>query len=234
MRRLTLLVVAALVFSGGGPSLVGLASTRTSTANVELAPGTDTTPVKPVDPDGSGGVFPGDDLDPDNQGTGSRGLLTLDYVSNLAFQQQATKAGVITATATNQRAFVQISDRRGTGTGWSLLVKPTTLVGQQDQDSLTAATLTLGKAFFLSSGSNASHAPQVMTGSTQALPQLFAGRHRAGRAGPAPGRGYLAAVVKHQHDGADQFERVGGGRDHGADLCGHAVVAADQIGRAHV
>jgi hypothetical protein len=59
MRRLTLLVVAALVFSGGGPSLVGLASTRTSTANVELAPGTDTTPVKPVDPDGSGGAFPG-------------------------------------------------------------------------------------------------------------------------------------------------------------------------------
>lgn len=170
MRRLTLLVVAALVFSGGGPSLVGLASTRTSTANVELAPGTDTTPVKPVDPDGSGGAFPGDDLDPDNQGTGSRGLLTLDYVSNLTFQQQATKAGVITATATNQRAFVQISDRRGTGTGWSLLVKPTTLVGQQDQDPLTAATLTLGKAFFLSSGSNASHAPQVMTGSTQALP----------------------------------------------------------------
>ncbi|KRK95526.1 hypothetical protein FD25_GL000909 [Levilactobacillus acidifarinae DSM 19394] len=92
----------------------------------------------------------------------------MDYISNLKFQQRGVTGNFITATATNQRAFVQISDRRGTGTGWSLLLKPEPLVGQKDATSIEAATLSLGSAYFLASGANITKAPAFVAKS--ALP----------------------------------------------------------------
>lgn len=157
MKGSLLLIVASLVLGVGSfltPTLAAAESTTSmqkSTGQVTLKPGSPTGPVAPVNPDGSGNPFPGDPLDPGNEGTGSQGQLTLDYVSNLKFKQQQVTGAFIQATATNPRAFVQVSDRRGTGTGWSLLLKPEPLVGQQDATKLTQATLSLGTSYFLPS-----------------------------------------------------------------------------------
>ncbi|MDT6979957.1 WxL domain-containing protein [Levilactobacillus zymae] len=170
MKRWMLILVASLALGAGWPLARASASTdsKTTSAKVTVKSDLSTDPVPPVDPDGSGNPFPGDSNDPNNQGTGSRGHLTLDYISNLKFQQQGITGNFITATATNSRAFVQISDRRGTGKGWSLMLKPEPLVGQQDASTITAATLSLGYAYFLSSGANITKAPSFVAKS--ALP----------------------------------------------------------------
>lgn len=172
MQKFWFLLVAPLVFGIGGwwGAVPVQAASQQSTADVQLVPDPNIEPVDPQDPDGSGKPFPGDPEDPDNPGTGSRGHLTLDYLSNLKFKQQRIANGFIEATATNQHAFVQISDRRGTGGGWNLMLKPEALVGQSDHQSLKSATVTLGAANFRSSGSNVSRAPDVTVGATQALP----------------------------------------------------------------
>lgn len=175
MKRQLLLMVASLALGMGWllPATAATVATgnQTTTGNVQFIPNTDTTTsVDPANPDGSGKPFPGDPADPDNQGTGSRGLLTLDYLSNLKFQQKSLTNGMITATASNRQAFVQLSDRRGTGTGWSLMLKPEQLRGEQDDAKISAATVALGSAYFLSSGGNVSQRPTVMATATQALP----------------------------------------------------------------
>lgn len=140
MKHHLLLVVASVVLGTSWlPALVGSASSvnQATTAKVQVEPGDDTDPVAPVDPD-----------DPNNPGTGSHGLLTLDYISNLTFKQRSIVNGQIIATATTPRPVVQISDRRAKGTGWNLLLKPEPLVGQTDHHAISAATLTLGAAQF--------------------------------------------------------------------------------------
>lgn len=173
MKRIWLLIVASLALGIGGltQALPASAESQRTTGNAKLIPGSGSKPVDPKDPEGTGKPFPGDSKDPNNKGTGSTGLLTLDYISNLKFTQDQTVNGVIDATATNRKAFVQVSDRRATGTGWNLMLKPEPLVGKSDSSvSISAATLTLGNAYFLSSGGNVSQAPTVTTGATEALP----------------------------------------------------------------
>jgi len=169
MKGNLLWIVASLVLGATWLTGTGAAAKTTqnkSTAQVEFVTDPNTNPVPPVDPDGSGNPFPGDPDDPDNKGTGSRGHLTLDYISNLKFKQQGISNGFIQTTATNQKPFVQVSDRRGTGTGWSLLVQPEPLVGYDDQEKIMAATLSLGYAYFLKSGSNVSRTPRVVANDT--------------------------------------------------------------------
>ena len=165
MLKWMVLVMAALGLGLSWPTYPLALAAVTSTADVTLKPDPNVKPVAPVNPDGSGQPSPGDVDDPGNQGTGSQGHLTLDYISNLRFKQQGLRDNFITAAATDSQAVVQMSDRRGTGTGWSLMLKPGALVGQTDGSTLTAATLSLGYAYFLASGTNFSQAPQVVASS---------------------------------------------------------------------
>lgn len=93
-------------------------------------------------------VNPGGPTDPDdsgNSGTGSKGKLTLDYV--------------------------QISDRRFTGAGWQLQVKPSPLVGEKDFSEISAAALQLGSASFAkASTTNVSASPTVTDSATSLIP----------------------------------------------------------------
>lgn len=165
MLKWIVVLMAALGLGMSWPIYPLARAAVTSTADVTLKPDPNVKPVAPVNPDGSGQPSPGDAEDPGNQGTGSQGHLTLDYISNLKFKQQGLTDNFITATATDPQAVVQISDRRGTGTGWNLMLKPGALVGQTDGSSLTAATLSLGYAYFLASGTNFSRPPRVMASS---------------------------------------------------------------------
>ncbi|MFC6290402.1 WxL domain-containing protein [Levilactobacillus angrenensis] len=171
----TSLALTALVLSG---STAAAASARTpngdqtTTAKVTLKGGDTSGAVAPQDPDGSGNAFPGDDLDPSNHGTGSTGDLTIDYASNLVFDENSYANGVITATATNHQAFVQVSDRRYTGDGWQLMLTPSVLVGQSNSAKIDGsdASVELGVTKFLASGATVSKYPHVTTTSTTRLP----------------------------------------------------------------
>lgn len=83
-------------------------------------------------------------LDPQpNEGkTGDTGPLTLDYVTNLDFGTHAVSIAEQTYTATNDpQPFTQVTDRRGTSTGWTLTVQAATFQSN-GQNTLPGASLT--------------------------------------------------------------------------------------------
>ncbi|MFS0595527.1 WxL domain-containing protein [Peribacillus frigoritolerans] len=82
-----------------------------------------TNPVDPTNPDNPNPPSPIDPEDPGNGGTGNAGALTLDNVSNIQFGTQKIMSGNTTYHAKNKDPFVQVSDKRGTGEGWSLTAK---------------------------------------------------------------------------------------------------------------
>lgn len=132
MASLTL----GIMFTAQSNALANSGSLST-TAKVTLSGDGSTKPVNPggpTDPDDSG-----------NNGTGSKGKLTLDYV--------------------------QISDRRFTGAGWQLQVKPSPLVGEKDFSEISAAALQLGSASFAkASTTNVSASPTVTDSATSLIP----------------------------------------------------------------
>jgi len=184
VTRYLLLIVASLALGTGITGTALAQSTdsgaRTSDAEATLNPNEDTSPVDPKDPNGSGNEFPG-------EGTDSTGKLTLDYVSNLNFVQQGISGTQIVSNATNTKAFVQISDRRSTGAGWQLQVKPSALVGDKDSTAISQASIELGAARFIPSGKNVSGTPSVVATSTQLLP--IGSYSLIGRAGKNTGMG---------------------------------------------
>ncbi|BDZ32250.1 WxL domain-containing protein [Lactiplantibacillus sp. WILCCON 0030] len=142
--------------------MAGRAATQMTQSQIEIkiTPSEDDSAVKPVDPDEPSKPYPGDDADPGNvDGTGSRGNLTIDYLSNLKFNNITVASGPTTTTAKNQKAMVQISDRRATGSGWTLQVLPS--APRNGQQAL-AATIDLGSVEIKPATTNVSTAPQLV------------------------------------------------------------------------
>ncbi|MFC6165077.1 WxL domain-containing protein [Lactiplantibacillus dongliensis] len=154
-----LLVLSCAGFSGGWLPLNGRAAVQQSHAEVEITPGNGDDAVKPVDPNDPSKPYPGDPVDPGNPGTGSKGHLTIDFISNLKFEVESGERGPVTTTAKNQLAMVQISDRRATGAGWTLQVRPS--VPTSRQYSLQT-TIDLGAVKIKPVTANVSAAPQLV------------------------------------------------------------------------
>ncbi|CAM3039739.1 WxL domain-containing protein [Lactiplantibacillus plajomi] len=153
--RLVLTTLALILI---GTPVVSQAARR-SQVQVNLTPTDDNTAVQPVDPDQPGQPYPGDSADPDNvTGTGSTDTLSIDYVSNLKFSATAAN-GPLELAARNQRAMIQITDRRGTGAGWTLQVTPSPLRSAQ---TTLSTTLTLGSIQLQAGSGNVSAAPQIV------------------------------------------------------------------------
>lgn len=73
----------------------------------------DTNPTDPVDPI--------DPTDPgEGPGTGMEGPLSLDYVPPLQFGIQEITGRVETYETTNLKPYIQVTDKRGTGEGWTV------------------------------------------------------------------------------------------------------------------
>ncbi|WP_429975864.1 WxL domain-containing protein [Enterococcus sp. DIV0086] len=112
---------------------------------VEFIPNVDPTePVDPENPDPEKPVKPIDPTDPEGPNPGTQGPLSIDYASSFDFGKNriSNKDQVYFARAQqyqeNQKEtpnFVQISDNRGTNSGWSLTVT------QKEQFKATKATL---------------------------------------------------------------------------------------------
>ncbi|WP_271004824.1 WxL domain-containing protein [Listeria seeligeri] len=122
------------------PTAFAVTSEGDSKASVNFKAGTGiVNPVDPTDP-----TQPLDPIDPSNPtdpGTGNTGSLTLDYVSSVSFGEQEVSSSEQTYSATSRKPFIQVSDRRGTGKGWSVTATASSFQDEDDASSLAGATL---------------------------------------------------------------------------------------------
>ena len=128
MKAFSLSAVGSIILAGTllSTSSAEAAVINESTSNNYIGFIADEVPTKPVDPtnpDNPNPPSPIDPEDPGNGGTGNAGALTLDHVSNIQFGTQKIMSGNTTYNAKNKDPFVQVSDKRGTGEGWSLTAK---------------------------------------------------------------------------------------------------------------
>src|SRR5699024_1746651 len=75
-------------------------------------------------------LFPLDPVDPNNptdSPTGNAGPLTLDYVSSIDFGVHEIAGGTKIYEAETLKPFIQVTDRRGTGTGWTVTAQASAL-----------------------------------------------------------------------------------------------------------
>ncbi|GKQ43301.1 hypothetical protein RD055328_12240 [Companilactobacillus sp. RD055328] len=87
--------------------------------------GGSTDPLDPSNPDNPNPSQPIDPDDPDNNGTGNKGPLTVDYVSNVDFGKSFITGDIITLKAINKNPFIQVSDWREAGNGWTMTASMT-------------------------------------------------------------------------------------------------------------
>ncbi|WP_033601071.1 WxL domain-containing protein [Enterococcus faecalis] len=104
-----------------------------SNSVVEFIPNsTPTPPVNPENPDPEKPTIPTDPTNPEGPNPGTQGPLAIDYASSLDFgknrisnkdQVYFARAQAYEGDQEDTSNFVQVSDNRGTNSGWSLTVK---------------------------------------------------------------------------------------------------------------
>lgn len=111
-------------------------------------------PLDPLDPDPEKPITP---TDPEDHGKPTPGPLSIDYISNLRFGEQKTTGmdmtyyaqldNIIAADGTkiNRPNFVQVTDKRGSNTGWRLSVTQDSQF-KSGEDELAGAVLKLDHA----------------------------------------------------------------------------------------
>ena len=118
-------------------------------------------PTNPTDP-----LFPGGPTDPTDVPTGNTGSLTLDYVSSVKFGSHEISNTTVEYSAISKKPFIQVSDRRGTGAGWSVISKASKFTNGTT-DSLPGAVLSFKNAIVNSIGTgNSPTAVQIVALST--------------------------------------------------------------------
>lgn len=124
-----------------------------SKATITFTPGT--SPVPPVDPtDPSKPIDPADPENPTDPPTGNSGPLSLDYVSSVSFGSYEISAGNEIYYSTSKKPFIQVSDRRGTGDGWTVTAAASSFKDGEGKDVLKGAVLTLKNAEVLSNSTS--------------------------------------------------------------------------------
>lgn len=84
-----------------------------SEINIQFAPGNEV--INPVDPDD-----PSLPLQPPGMGTGESGPLTLNYMSPIDFGIRPISSEFQVYPALTMKPFIQVTDLRGSGTGWEV------------------------------------------------------------------------------------------------------------------
>ncbi|MDZ5760711.1 WxL domain-containing protein [Carnobacterium maltaromaticum] len=127
MKKMTLIAILSLttITLTGMQAQAAVSSTGHSENKINFTAGDNevTEPIDPTDPDNPNPPNPIDPADPDNPGTGEEGPLSIDYVSNIKFGEHKISGKNISYKAINQNPFVQVTDTRGFGEGWSLSAK---------------------------------------------------------------------------------------------------------------
>lgn len=133
-----------------------------SQATVEITPGDTTAPVDPIDP-----------TDPP---TGQIGNLTIDHVSSLDFGSFQLQSGAVTLKVnqdSDKNPNVQVTDKRGTGNGWTLTVAQTQEFKSTEGHTLAGAKLTLPAGNLLTNNVNSNdNAPSTKSVVVNAEPNV--------------------------------------------------------------
>lgn len=112
-----------------------------NTVNFKSGEGEVTNPVDPTDPTNPVVPTPIDVTDPDNQGTGNQGPLSIDYASNIKFGEQKIAGKDMVYSAVNKDPFIQVTDTRGTGAGWHVSATATPFQNEDKTKTLKGAEL---------------------------------------------------------------------------------------------
>lgn len=123
---------------------------------VQTVVGDNQEPVAPVDPTDPENPNP----DPGNPGTGNKGPLTIDYVSSIEFGKQEIKEKEAIYNAKTEHPYVQVTDRRGTGAGWTLKASIDEFNNEDQTKVLKGAELLLKNGDVKSTSGNVSEKPQ--------------------------------------------------------------------------
>ncbi len=146
IKKVFLLSIAILLLAF--PAAASAADNATSQGSIQITPGDTITP--PIDPSVPGG------------GTGNQGSLTIDNVSPLLFDTHQLAGGKMTYSTTTVNPNVQVTDTRGTGTGWTLQVSATPFKDQTDDTIvLKGAVVTLPVGMFVTTTGNVSATPMA-------------------------------------------------------------------------
>lgn len=149
-RMMSFMLIALLSVSLVSPSAIA----ADSEASINFTPGDGSPDVlDPTNPEDEYTPDPEDESDPQDAPTGESGPLTLDYVSSVAFGEQSIEAGTVTYDSTTLRPFVQVTDRRGTGSGWDVTASMSDFT-DGEETTLPGATLTLSNGTVISNSVN--------------------------------------------------------------------------------
>lgn len=126
--------------------------------------------TKPIDPS-----EPKDEIE-DKPGTGEKGPLSIDYASSISFAKQKVSGAeriyyalpdfvTVKATGVEKEVpnYVQITDNRGTASGWTLQVKQQNALRSASGSELKGAFLTLNNAYASSKNGQVSAASKPST-----------------------------------------------------------------------
>ncbi|EOH1637499.1 WxL domain-containing protein [Enterococcus faecalis] len=127
-----------------------------SKSTVKTILGETTDPVAPVDPTDPNKPNP----DPEVPGTGNTGPLTIDLVSSIDFGEQEIKEKEAIYNAKTEHPYVQVTDRRGTGAGWTLKASIDEFNNEDKTKTLKGAELSLKNGTIKSTSGNVSEKPQ--------------------------------------------------------------------------
>lgn len=158
MKKNRFVVITVAIFSGillNSHPVFAEAQTYDSNAVINFVPNQDVTPpVDPSNPDPENPVTPIDPTNPNGPNPGTAGPLSIDYASSLHFGENkiSTKNEVYNAKAqaftggSEGPNYVQVTDNRGTETGWSLQVKQNGQFVSTSGYELTGAKITFKQA----------------------------------------------------------------------------------------
>ncbi|MEV2910433.1 WxL domain-containing protein [Paenibacillus larvae] len=175
MKNIKCLTVAAALLAGLGMGTQGVyaadagsvGGSYDSKANIEFIPSDEVTP--PVDPDNPD--KPAEPVDPNQPGT--NGPLSIDFASTFKFGTQKITSKDATYYAEPQKFkdgsehpnYVQVSDNRGTESGWTLQVKQNGQLKSEKNHELTGAAITVKNAG-INTGSSSAKPSQVQSSFT--------------------------------------------------------------------
>ncbi|MGF9853101.1 WxL domain-containing protein [Bacillus paramobilis] len=175
---ITATMATGLIVTGGVSAFAADGGEYKSNAIIEFEPSTDPTlPVDPTDPGNPDPVNPIDPTDPNGPNPGTNGPLSIDYASSLDFgKQKITSTNQVYKAAAqkfNERGdgpnYVQVTDNRGTETGWSLQVKQDGQFKSESGKELTGAEITFNNGVV--NTVSASQKPSVVQSSFSLTPE---------------------------------------------------------------
>ncbi|MGL9928264.1 MULTISPECIES: WxL domain-containing protein [Enterococcus] len=121
--------------------------------------------VKTILGDTNGAVDPVDPTNPNKPnpevpGTGNTGPLTIDHASSIEFGEQEIKEKEAVYNVKTEHPYVQVTDRRATGAGWTLKASIDEFNSEDKKKTLKGAELSLKNGTIKSTSGNVSEKPK--------------------------------------------------------------------------